>query len=325
MKNESKPVRYFLYARKSSESEERQVQSIEDQLKRLKERSDSLKLSIVDTFTESKSAKAPDLRLGFNEMIERIKKGEANGILCWGLDRLSRNPVDGGKLQWMLQQGELLSIQTIDKEYTREESALMMSLVNGMANQYLLDLSKNVKRGLYSKVEKGWLPNLTPLGYLNSKIKAKGENDIYPDSERFDLLRKAWDMMLMGHHTPPKILEKLNDEWGFRTVKRKRLGEKPLSRSGIYRIFTNPFYAGMIKYGGKIYPGKHKPMITLEEYDRVQVLLGRKGKPRPKKHEFAYTGVLRCEECGCVYTAETKTKVIKSTKEVRSCSTVPRA
>jgi len=65
------------------------------------------------------------------------------------------------------------------------------------------------------------------------------------------------------------------------------------------------------------YEGKHEKMITLEEYDRVQMLLGREGKPRPKTHEFAFTGSIRCGVCGCLYTAETKKKIIKKTGEIK--------
>jgi len=112
-------------------------------------------------------------------------------------------------------------------------------------------------------------------------------------------------------------LDIANNEWGFRTRKFKRIGGNPLSRSGIYKIFTNLFYAGTIENGGVQYEGQHERMITLEEYDRVQMLLGRKGKPRPKRHEFAFTGSIRCGVCGCLYTAETKKKLIKSTGEVK--------
>ena len=181
-----------------------------------------------------------------------------------------------------------------------------------MANQYILELRKNVKRGVDSKLAKGWKPNVASLGYLNEKE----EKTIVEDQERFPLIRKMWDLMLTGTKSPPQILEIANQQWGFRTRKTKRLGGKELSRSGIYRIFTNPFYAGIISYGGKEYDGKHKAMITLSEFDRVQYLLGRKGKARPKTHAFAFTGLIRCGECGCVYTAETKRKLIKCSGEV---------
>lgn len=123
--------------------------------------------------------------------------------------------------------------------------------------------------------------------------------------------------MLTGNYTVPQILSKPNNKWGFKTPQKRRLGGKPLALSGLYNIFSNVFYTGLILHKGQIYPGKHDPMITLEEFDRVQEVLGRKGKPRPKKHQFAFTGVIRCGECGCLHTAELKKKLIKKTGKVR--------
>ena len=193
------------------------------------------------------------------------------------------------------------------------DNVLLFSVESASANQYVIDLSKNVKRGLETKLTKGWLPNLAPAGYLNDQI----EKTIIKDTERFNLISKMWQLMLTGSYTPPQILKIANEEWGYRTRKSKRLGGKPLSRSGIYKIFTNIFYTGIIEHKGVQFEGKHEPTITLEEYDRVQVLMGRKGKPRPKKHTFAFTGFIRCGECGCLYTAETKKKFIKKTGEIK--------
>lgn len=304
-------IKYFLYARKSSESEDRQVQSIEDQICKLEELARSLNLGIIKKFTESKSAKQPNNRPIFEDMLIRIEKGEAQGILCWQINRLSRNPVDSGRINWMLQQGIIKSIQTIDKQYLPEDNVLMFSVESGMANQFILDLKKNTKRGLEGKAQRGWLPSRAPQGYLNDVI----EKIIVKDPERFDLVRKMWDLMLTGNYQPPKILDIVNNEWGYLTKKRRRDGTKPMSRSEIYRIFNDHFYYGYFSYDGKMYKGNHEPMITRDEFERVQELLGRSDKPKQKKHEFAYTGIIKCGNCGCLITAEKKRKHIKSKNE----------
>ena len=315
MKQDDNKIKYFLYARRSSEeSSDRQVQSIDDQVDRMKKLAKTLGLHIEHVYTESKSAKKPNNRPVFTEMMERIENGEASGIICWKLDRLFRNPIDFGRISWGLQQGVIKCIQTNERPYKPEDNVLLMSVEGGMANQYVLDLSKNVKRGVEKKRNDGWLPNLPPEGYLNDPAT----RTIIKDKERFNLIRKMWDLMLTGNYTPPKILVIANNDWGFKTRKFKRSGGKELAKSSIYRMFTNVFYAGIISSrNGKEYDGKHDPMVTLEEFERVQILLGRKGKPRPKKHEFAFTGSMRCEECGCLYTAETKKKLIRGTGEIR--------
>ncbi len=307
IKNQPK-IKYFLYARKSSESEDRQVQSIEDQVNRLTKLAKEQGLVIQEIITEAKSAKKPNNRPKFDEMIKMVENGGTAGILCWQINRLSRNPIDSAKLQWLLQNGVLKSIQTVDREYRPEDNVLVFSVESGMANQFLLDLSKNVKRGIQGKLEKGWLPGSAPTGYLNDVI----EHTILADPERFPLIRQAWDLMLTGNYSVAQILDTLNNDWGFRTVKKKRSGGKPLALSGLYSIFSNLFYTGVILHLGEQYPAQHPSMVTLDEFDRVQIILGRKGKPRPKTHEFAYTGVIRCGDCGCMITAQSKTKNIKS-------------
>ena len=120
-------LKYFTYVRKSSEGDERQVQSIEDQISVLTDLAKKQILEVAKIFEERKSAKDPGNRPEFLEMIKRIEDGEANGILCWKYDRLTRNPLEDGNLKWLLQQGILKSIKTIDREYTPEDNALLLS------------------------------------------------------------------------------------------------------------------------------------------------------------------------------------------------------
>jgi len=312
--NTKNKLKYFLYARKSSESEDRQVQSIDDQINRLKALANNLGLHIVEILTESKSAKNPNGRVVFNEMLDRIEKGDAQGILVWQINRLSRNPVDSGRISWLLQQNIIQSIQTIDKEYLPNDNVILFNVESGVANQFIIDLKKSSKRGMESKAEKGHLPSRAPIGYLNDKLN----NVIIKDPERFDLVRKMWDMMLTGNYTPVQIMRIANSEWGFRTNKTKRSGGSELVSSVIYRIFNNIFYAGMFEWSGNLYKGEQVPMISMEEFDRVQILLGKDGRPRKKTHDFAYTGIIRCGVCGCMYTATEKTKIIKKTNEIKT-------
>ncbi len=235
MKNE---IKYLIYARKSSEDEDRQVASIDDQIKILKNKATELNLKIVDVISEAKSAKAPG-RPEFNKLLERIKKGEASGIIAYKLDRLARNPIDGGQISWMLQGNILKHIQTCERGYFPTDNVLMMSVEFGMANQFVRELSTNVKRGLHSKVEKGWYPERSPIGYLNTKAEERGNNYIIVDPERFDLVRKMWDFMLTGNYSVAQIGRIAAKELHLKTKATKKHPSKVLSMSGVYRMFTN--------------------------------------------------------------------------------------
>ncbi len=141
---------YFLYARKSTDVEDKQVLSIEAQLTELRALAKEQDLSIACEFVEKQSAKSLG-RPVFSEMMSRIEKGEAQGLVCWKLDRLARNPVDGGQISWFLQRGIIQHIQTNERSYRSTDNVLLMSVEFGMANQFILDLSNNTKRGLREK------------------------------------------------------------------------------------------------------------------------------------------------------------------------------
>src|ERR1035437_9256907 len=162
-------LRYIVYARKSSDQEDRQVQSLDDQISKLSELAIDHGLNVVNMYVESKSAKQPNSRPLFAQMIKDIEHGEADGILCWHVNRLSRNPIDSGILSWHLQQDKIKVIQTIDRQFLPQDNVLIFNIESGVANQYIIDLRKATLRGLASKLEKGWLPGIAPLGYLNDK------------------------------------------------------------------------------------------------------------------------------------------------------------
>ena len=305
-------MKYFLYCRKSSEDANRQVQSIDDQKKVMLEMAKTRNLEVGEIFEESQSAKSPG-RPKFSEMMERIQKGEAQGILAWKLDRLARNPIDGGSIIWTLQNGIIQKIITSDREYCPQDNVLMMSVEFGMANQFILDLSKNVRRGMTAKYEKGIRPTLTPIGYRNNIV----ERTVEKDPERFGLVRKMWDLMLSGAYTQAEIAKIARKEWRLMTPKKRRIGGNLIAFSTVYSMFKNIFYAGVIEKDGKRIQGSHPAMITEEEYNRVQKIIGRKLTKRPSEKVFAFTGLLKCGECGCAITAEERSKYIASEKCVR--------
>jgi site-specific DNA recombinase len=309
------PIKYFLYARKSSEAEDRQAASIDAQKDELLKIAKDQGLKIVEILEESQSAKKPGRPI-FIKMLERIYKGEANGILCWKLDRLARNPVDGGQISWMLQQSAVAQIVTFGRTYYPTDNVLMMQVELGMANQYIRDLSVNVKRGLAKKARDGWMPSMSPIGWLNTPNKEKGYKTLEKDPERFPLVRRMFDLALTGNYSCVKLWEYSRKELDLRTVPRKNIGGKNLSRTAVYNILSNPFYYGWFEWpykSGNWQKGNHEAMITKQEFDRIQVIMGRTSQPRPHKDRlFAFTTLMKCGSCGCFITAEAKAKHCKN-------------
>ncbi len=303
-----KTIKYFAYVRKSTEGEERQALSISSQMDKVNEFFASL--DIVEVLEEKHSAFKPYNRPVFEDMIKRIRNGEASGIIAWHPDRLSRNEIDASTITYLVRTGIIDDLKFGSYNFDNSPEGIMMLQLSLSQSQYFSSkLGKDVRRGLEKKFEMGWHPNKCPNGYINITRTNHGYSTIKTDEKRFRILRKAFNLMLTGNYSVPEILDKLNNEWGFNPKNSKN----GLSRSSLYRIFTNLFYAGIIEYNGKQKQGKHKAMITLEEYDRIQFLLGRHGKARQRKNDFAYTGLIRCANCGCMISADIKRKIIKTT------------
>lgn len=313
-------IKYVAYARKSTDDSDKQINSIPDQLKEI----DRIGRGLVraDTLTDERSAKVLG-RPGFEQMKNLIESGKAQGIICWKINRLARNPVDGGWIIWKLQQGAIRHLKTDDGDYYPGSDMLLLYLHFGMANQFSLNLSKDVTRGMLSKAESGRRPGSAPLGYLNSNNGNKGEEFIYIDPVRGPIIQKMMECMLAGTHNAPQILEIATEEWGLRTrpTKDHPRGCK-LTKSAWYKILQNPFFYGKFQYpiGHKDAEGKrqkiwvdgtHDALITYEQFRKIQKIL-KQHAPKRTNQTFAYIGLMRCGGCGARITAERKNKTQKN-------------
>lgn len=301
-------LKYCLYARKSSESEERQVLSIDSQIKEMLELAEREALEIVEMRRESHSAKDTGQRAVFNELIQDVRNGKFNAILTWAPDRLSRNAGDLGAIVDLMDQKKLVEIRTHGQRFTNSPNEKFLLMILGSTAKLENDhRGENVKRGLKTRVEMGMWPGVAPLGYLN-QYRMDKKCQIILDAERAPAIKQMFEKVAYEKWSGRKIYNWLRYELNFYTR-----GNKPLTLAGVYRILDNPFYYGMFQYPketGPWYHGKHKPIITKELYEKAKTQLKRDQIVRETK-EFSFTKLFTCGLCGSGISAEEKYKVLK--------------
>ena len=288
-------MKYILYARKSTEDEDRQILSIEAQIFELKEFAAKEKLEIVASFQEAKTAKEPG-RMKFAEMLSLIEKGKAEGILSWNPDRLARNSVDGGRVIHMIDRGLIKSLKfpTFWFEPT-PQGLFMLQIAFGQSKYYVDSLRENVTRGMRQKVRNGVWPSKAPLGYLNNP-KTRG---IDIDTDNAPVVKKIFELYATGNYNLREIAE-----WH----KRKSNLERDISMSQIHKLLQNVFYIGLMRYKNEIHEATHESLISKKLFDKVQEIMREKGKPQKvKKHIFDFLGLMKCP-CSAAITAEKKIK-----------------
>jgi len=287
--------KYFIYARKSSEGEERQARSIDDQLALIWKRVRESRIKIVEELTESQTARSPG-RPVFDQMIRRIEAGEANGIIAYHPDRLARNSVDGGKIMYLLDTGKLQSLLFENHWFEHTSQGMyMLYMAFAQSKFYTDNLSDVVRRGINSRLKRGIYPGAAKKGYLNHP-KTK---EIIPNPETFDLIKEMFQLYATGRFGL-EFLGQVMHEKGLHN----NIGN-PLSSSQVQRMLNDPFYYGYFEYNGETYEGIHKPCITKELYDRAKAVMTNKGKAkRIKAHNHAFLGLMKCGECGYSVTAD---------------------
>ena len=308
-------VRYCLYARKSTESEERQILSIDSQVKEMLQIAEREGLEIAEIRRESHSAKTVGERPVFNEITNDIRSGKFSGILTWAPDRLSRNAGDLGKLVDLMDEKLLLEIRTFGQRFSNSPNEKFLLMILGSQAKLENDnRGVNVRRGLRTRCEMGLRPGVAPTGYLNEKRTDRKCHAII-DPERAPIIKKMFERVANEKWSGRKLYHWLKFEINFKTR-----GNKNLSLSNVYLILQNHFYYGTFEYperSGNWYTGKHEPLITKEVFDKVQEQIKRDHIIRSEIKEFAFTKLITCGSCGSGVTAEEKYKKLKDGTTVR--------
>jgi DNA invertase Pin-like site-specific DNA recombinase len=293
-----------VYCRVSSK-EQIEGTSLESQETACREYARSKDIRLLKVFVEQgESAKFAD-RTKLVELIDfcRENKGTVEVLLVWKVDRFARNVADHYSVKSTLAKYGVRIVSVTEPIDANPEGKLMETILAGFAEFDNGVRTTRTIQGMRRKIQEGIFPFKPPLGYRSPTVAGDKKTlpDV-PDEAVFGLLQKAWKEFATGTHTQAEM-GRLMQAWGLSAT-----GGGPFLPQFLYRLFTNPYYAGILRdsWSGEEYQGKHVAMVTPEEFALVQIVLARRNRSLPhrkERAEFPLRGVVRCAECQYYFTA----------------------
>lgn len=287
-----------IYCRVSSK-EQLEGTSLDSQELACRDYARAHQIAILKIFLEQgESAKFAD-RTQLLELIDfcRQHKGDVQVLLVWKLDRFARNVEDHYSIKATLAKYGVRIVSVTEPIEADPNGKLMETILAGFA-QFDNDIrAMRTVQGMRRKIQEGIFPWKPPFGYLSATTRGekKTESD-RPDQPLFGLLQKAWREFATGAYTKAEI-RRLLTSWGVVTRK-----GQPISAQSLDNLFRNRYYAGFVvdPWSGEEHEGRHVPMVTSEEFARVQQVIGRRRRAlshHRARPEFPLRGHVRCAAC----------------------------
>lgn len=288
-------LKYVLYARKSTDDPKRQVRSITDQISDCKELAERYNLRVIRVLKEERSAKKPQQRPVFAQMIKDIKAGNYDAILAWHPDRLARNMREGGALIDLVDEEIIKDLKFVAYHFSPDPSGkMLLGMAFVLSKEYSDRLSMVVTRGVRKQLAEGHTP--TPkYGYRN-------EGGVYqPDGKNFELIVDAWQMR-KKNTSLDDIAAYLNGRGFYRQAKTTK-AKYTVDGKKLSNIFRDSFYYGILVQAGQNVDLRQlydfQQAVSEEDFFYVQ----RHGRvshfhTKTAKGFYPFKGILSCAFCG---------------------------
>jgi len=262
-----------------------------------------LGITIVDEYVElGRSGTKTVNRPEFQAMLERLHtRGDVDCVMVYKLSRLNRSRFDDAVTMMELRKANVTLISATENIDETPEGQLVHGMLAAVNEYRSAADGADIRIKLLRKIEQGGTIGPAPLGYLNiiETIEGRRINTIGLDPERAPLIRKAFELYATGDYSCEHLQQKLTDLGLTTRPSAKRPTPKPLAVSTIHRLLADPYYTGIVTFKGKQYPGRHKPLISQELFDRVQEIRALRSNNTRDRVHFHYLkgGFLHCERC----------------------------
>ena len=298
----SPSTRAVIYARVSSKEQEKEGYSIPAQLKLLKDYAAAEGFTVAKEYVDVETAKQTG-RCAFGEMVNWLRvHSDVRAILVEKTDRLYRNLKDWVTIDELDAEIHFPKEGVVLSRGSRSSEKFMHGIKVLMAKNYIDNLSEEARKGMQEKAEQGIWPTKTPLGYLNV-TDPDGRKVIAVDPEVAPIITKLFEWYATGEYPLKEVAKKAR---AVGLVYKK--SGAPVPTSTVHSILRKRLYTGWFEWNGKLYQGKHEPLVSVELWERVQgVMDGRNvSKHRRMTHDFAFSGLIACARCGCSVVGEIK-------------------
>jgi len=296
----------LIYCRVSTEEQAEQGYSLDAQEKFCREFAKNNGYEITGVFRDEGRSGTNLDRPALKDLLAKCQEDKSIGaLIVQETDRLARNTKDHLTIKALLQKSGVKIISVAQPMLDDSPEGNMIDTILASVNQFQSDInSRKTRKGLQEKFDQGGWPSWAPLGYINVSVSgnAGGGNIkvLKRDPKRWPIIKQGFKLYLSGNYS----IDEINDilyEKGLVS----RNGKK-LAHSVIVNILKNPFYTGLMRWGGQEKPGKHEPMISLSEHQRILEIVDTHNlhRCRRRKHTFLLRGFVICNVCGLRYTAE---------------------
>ena len=279
------------YARVSSKEQEREGYSIPAQQKSIREYALGHRFCMLREFVDVETAKTAG-RKQFGEMVRFLREHPT----CWVIlvektDRLYRNFRDYVLLEDLGVEIHLVKEGQIIGRDSKSQAKFMHGIQVLMARNYIDNLREEALKGMREKAEQGIYPSRPPMGYRNNVR----EHTIEIDSEKAPITQRMFELYGSGQYSLSGLQKRLQIEFG-----------RNLGKGYLEKLLKNPFYKGQFIWEGRLYTGTQPQLISAEAFDRVQDVFQGRCRPKHRKYDFAFRGLLKCAYDNCLVTAEKK-------------------
>lgn len=255
-------------------------------------------MEFIDAGESARSADRPELQ----RMLMFLQKNPCDFVIVHKVDRLARNRVDDVEINLAIQRSGAKLVSVTENIDETPSGMLMHGIMSSIAEFYSRNLATETRKGMAQKVKNGGTPGMVPFGYLNVRTRTPEGYEIRTvtiDPDRAEHVRWIFDAYASGEWTMTQIREEL-ERRGVTSVPRPKRPKRPMATSHVENILSNRYYLGFVKFDGAWHPGRHEPLISEEQWEKVQAV--REGRVRtrekPQQHPHYLKGTLYCGHCG---------------------------